>query len=706
MSRPSILNFFFKSISALSSAGPKTQQLFERVAGSRVIDLLFHAPRLVRIRHTLETFSDDFVGKYVILHLTVNKHIKPQRRGAPYYVVTSSPAGDTCVLTFFKPYEHYLRKTIQEDHTYFISGVLTKYKDQYQINHPDFIKKNKSDIPEAEAIYPLTSGLTSYKVRQLITQALEEFPPLGEWHSPSLVREYQFPSFKDALYSIHSPQSLEDLSPQSKPRERLAFDEIMATTLTLKLLRKTQHKAAGITVKTKEDVRQSLLQKLPFSLTPSQREVLQDIDQDMASPYKMIRLLQGDVGAGKTIIALLAGFQAMIDGYQVALMAPTEILARQHFEDLQALLIGFGIETVLLVGKDKIKEKRQKLEDIASGKARFIVGTHALFQSDVIYRNLALIVIDEQHRFGVHQRLLLSQKNKGANLLVMTATPIPRTLIMSIYGDLDVSRLTGKPKNRQPITTHIIKSKKMPSLIEGLKRKIKAGEKIFWVCPLVEESDKMDIISAEERYSFLKKYLPESSLFLVHGRMSGEDKDKAMQSFQGERATLPKSKESPSQGSILVATTVIEVGVNIPEATVMIIENPERFGLAALHQLRGRIGRGNLAADCILLIPDDLSQTAFQRLSVLKESTDGFEIAEKDLEIRGGGEILGTKQSGLPQFRFADLKEHKELFFKAHQETDTLLQKNPSLSGKEGEHIKQMLYLFDCDSALLTKQAG
>ncbi|PCI00201.1 MAG: ATP-dependent DNA helicase RecG [Alphaproteobacteria bacterium] len=504
---------------------------------------------------------------------------------------------------------------------------------------------------------------------------------------------HQSPKRVLSMPNDHTPESASETLPDSSIRTRLAYDEALARQLAMQLVRLKFKKKKGITFPPAPEMRQKLLDALPFDLTGAQERTIREIDKDMESGNRMLRLLQGDVGSGKTVVALSTMLNAVSGGMQAAMMAPTEILARQHAETLAPICDALGISCITLTGRDKGKTRQAILDQIEDGSAQIILGTHAIFQDTVTFKNLGCVVIDEQHRFGVHQRLGLAGKGIAPDVLVMTATPIPRTLTLSLYGDMDVSRLDEKPPGRKPIDTVLISNDRLAEVAQGLKRKIASGERIYWVCPLVEESEKIPVTSAEDRYTLLEKLYGDRA-GLIHGRMKPLDKDKIMQKFAG------------GELDILVATTVIEVGVNVPEATVMVIEHAERFGLAQLHQLRGRVGRGSDQSSCILMFASPLSETAKDRLKIMRDTEDGFVIAEKDLELRGAGEVLGTKQSGLPAFHFVSLDDHRDLLAMAHQDARLICDKDPELSTRRGDALRTLLYLFEQDDAVQTIGSG
>jgi ATP-dependent DNA helicase RecG len=580
-----------------------------------------------------------------------------------------------------------------------ISGKLESYDGWLQMPHPDHVTAagapGGASLPLHEPVYPLTAGLTNGMLRKATVAALRQVPSLPEWIDAKFLAKNAWPSFADALAKLHAPEAEADLLPSAPARARVAYDELFANQLALAVIRAKLKRGAGRRLAASGKLRTSILSALPFALTGAQQRALTEIDADLNSEHRMLRLLQGDVGSGKTVVALLAMAAAVEAGAQAALMAPTELLARQHLSTVKAFGEGAGLRITLLTGRERGKERSEIVEALKAGRIDILIGTHALFQEHIVFEDLGLVVIDEQHRFGVHQRLAMQAKGtgSGAELLVMTATPIPRTLLLTSYGDMDVSRLDEKPPGRKPIATRIVPLERMDEVIAGVERAIKAEARVYWVCPLVAESEVLDIAAAEERYAELRARFGEK-VGLVHGRLAGKDKDRVMAEFVSGAL------------SVLVSTTVIEVGVDVPSASIMIIEHAERFGLAQLHQLRGRVGRGAAESSCILLYRQPLSETARERLNVMRRTEDGFVIAEEDLRLRGGGEVLGTRQSGLPEFRVASLPEHQALLEAARDEARFRLTRDPELTGEQAETLKILLYLFERDDAVKLMRAG
>ncbi len=561
--------------------------------------------------------------------------------------------------------------------------------------HPDHISPSgkSNEILPAEPVYPLTHGVSNKVLIKALDTALDFCPDLAEWNDPALLKRHKWPKWQDAVRKLHKPEKSIDFEKDTPERERLAYDEFLANQLTLTLARNKQKKRGGRAFEVKGEYRTQLNNTLPFELTNSQKQVMTEIDADMNAPLKMMRLVQGDVGSGKTVVAALAMMSAVDSGTQAAFMAPTEILARQHMETLEPLLEPLGLQPILLTGRLKTKEKQAVYDKISSGQTRVVIGTHALFQDKVEFANLGLAVIDEQHRFGVHQRIQLSSKSKGTDVLVMTATPIPRTLALTAYGDMDVSRITEKPPGRKPVDTRLISTEKIEDMITALKRQIATGARVYWVCPLVEDFEVLDLTSAEERFQVLESFFG-NRVGLVHGRMKGEEKDAVMSNF------------AKGNIDILVATTVIEVGVNVPEATIMVIEEAHRFGLSQLHQLRGRVGRGADKSYCFLLYKTPLTGSAKERLSIMRDTEDGFLIAEKDMELRGSGDVLGTKQSGLPDFHIASLEAHGHLIPIARDDARLIIDRDPDLQSERGQNLRTLLYLFQSDKAIGYLKSG
>ena len=664
----------------------------------RIIDLLLHLPSGLTDRRANPSIAEAVTGQLATLLVRVKKHHAPPRgnKRAPYRIICEDDTGDI-ELIFFHAERAYLEKLLPVGEMRILSGRVERYGVKLQMPHPDYVVRpeERDKLPGLEPVYPLSQGLTQKFLYKTIGRAFDTLPRLPEWLDDSILAAKGWPGFNDALRCLHRPGSDAEVERHGHARCRLAFDELFAGQLALALLRRRFRRTGGRALEGNGAIRAKIVAALPFSLTGSQREALQQIGHDMGTTGRMLRLLQGDVGSGKTVVALLAMAQAIEAGAQAALMAPTEILARQHYETIQPLAQAAGLQIALLTGREKGKARKIVLEALASGFVHVVVGTHALFQEEVAFNDLGLAVIDEQHRFGVHQRFALQAKGKGGgtDILVMTATPIPRTLQMTHYGDMDVSKLTEKPAGRKPVTTRAVPIERLEEVVRGIGRARKEGQQIYWVCPLVESSMKVDLAAAEERAAHLRQVYGDS-VAVIHGKTRGAEKDAIMREFSEGRL------------GVLVATTVIEVGVNVPNATIMVIEHAERFGLAQLHQLRGRVGRGSKQSSCILLYTTPLSETGHARLDIMRQSEDGFRIAEEDLKLRGGGEILGTRQSGDAAFRVARLPGDEDLLEAAREQTKFLLNKDPDLTSSQGQAARLCLYLFERDEAIRLLRAG
>jgi ATP-dependent DNA helicase RecG len=701
--RPNEIDMFFKSVTSINGIGPKVADLIARVTGresrdeTKIVDLIYHVPSSLIDRQIGPGVSHMVDGAVSTVRVTVDSHQAPPRgRGnIPYRVFAHDETGEISFV-FFKAHQSWLEKSLPEGEKVIVSGKASWFNGQASMVHPDFMmaEDKAKDMPRYETVYPLTAGLSLKILKKGINEAVSTLPDLPDWIDKELAKKHSFPSYKDALDQIHHPRDMADMEPQAPARRRLAYDEFLAGQLSLALVRQSIRKLPGDPLHVKGNLRRKIVDALPFSLTNSQNDAIQDILLDMNKDERMLRLLQGDVGAGKTIVALAAMADAVEAGGQAVLMAPTEILARQHHASLSKMAEAAGISIDILVGKSKAAERREVLERIEDGRAQIIVGTHALFQDAVIYKKLLVAVVDEQHRFGVHQRLRLTAKGVAPHMLVMTATPIPRTLVLSAFGDMDVSKLTEKPAGRKPISTVSIDRDRLPQMVDRLRVATADGKKAYWICPLVEDSELSDLTSAEARAEELQRALPDVPVGLVHGRMKGDEKDDAMEAFKR------------GDTRILVATTVIEVGVDVPDATIIVIEHAERFGLAQLHQLRGRVGRGDEASSCVLLFKSPLSETAQARLNILRETEDGFRIAEEDLRLRGEGELLGTRQSGTPGFRIAQLDAHSDLLEIARNDARYIIETDASLTSERGKAIKMLLYLMRRDEAIRFIRAG
>ncbi|HZR74176.1 ATP-dependent DNA helicase RecG [Bradyrhizobium sp.] len=700
--RPALLNPLFAPVTSLSGVGPKQDKLFRYLLGRdeapRLVDLLLHLPSSVIDRRARPKIRDAVPGTVVTLEVTVDRHrpSPPRNARAPYLVYASDDTGDV-VLTFFRAKADYVEKLLPVGAKRYVSGTLQMYDGVPQIVHPDRVvdEAGFAKLSGIDPVYPLTEGLALGSLRRAIAQALQKLPDLPEWISPEVIRRCKFPPVKEALNRVHIPVELSDILPDGPFWSRLAFDELLAGQLALALVRAQLRRPAGDRHAGDGHLRRKIIDALPYALTSSQRETAAAIAEDLKQPVRMLRLLQGDVGSGKTVVALLAAAAVTEVGKQAALMAPTEILARQHIKTITPLAERAGLRVAILTGREKGKERRDILARLEAGEIDFLVGTHALIQDDVIFKSLALAVVDEQHRFGVRERLALTSKGEAVDVLVLSATPIPRTLVMTYFGDMDISELREKPAGRQPIDTRAVPMNRLAEVMDAVGRAIDKGKRVYWIVPLVEESELMEVAltDAEQRFASLKERFGDK-VGLVHGKMKGTDKDRTMAQFAAGEINL------------LVATTVVEVGVDVPEASIMVIENAERFGLAQLHQLRGRIGRGSEASTCLLLYREPLSEMSKARLKVIRETTDGFRIAEEDLRLRGEGDVLGIRQSGLPGYRIARSEVHGQLIAQARDEALRVMKENPKLTGPRGEALRCLLYLFERGEALPLMGAG
>ena len=693
--RPAVLFPLFAAIATLPGVGPALAKTLQRLAGGRVVDLLWHLPQSVVDRRLAASIAAVEPPAIATLRLRVIEHEPAQTRRRPYRILCADDAGGEIVLVFFNPRPEYLFKTLPPGDERIVSGLVERYGELRQMVHPDYIVSaaDAAGLPAIEPVYPLAAGITGKILQKLIKAALERAPALDEWLDPVYRQRHGWPAWHDALVLAHAPRNEADLSPLAPARARLAFDELLANQLALGIVRLRQRRQAGRAVEVEGRLARLVGDRLGFQLTRSQQQAVAEITADMARPVRMLRLLQGDVGSGKTAVALMAMLNVVEAGRQAALMAPTELLARQHYATIGRLAEAAQVRVALLTGREKEATRTRVMAELLAGEVGIVVGTHALLGEGVVFRDLALCVIDEQQRFGVDQRLALSAKGAGVHVLVMSATPIPRTLTLTAYGDLDVSRLTEKPPGRQPVDTRVVAVDRLDEVVAAVGRMLAQGAKAYWVCPLVESSEELDVAAAEDRHKALAVAFP-GRVGLVHGRMKTPERDAAMRGFI----------DGPI--GILVATTVIEVGVDVPAASVMVIEHAERFGLAQLHQLRGRVGRGAAASTCILLYAPPITEAARARLAVLRETDDGFRIAEEDLRLRGAGELLGVRQSGLPAFRLADLACHGELLAAAGDDARLILERDPDLSSARGQALRLLLYLFERDTAVRNLRSG
>ncbi len=685
--RPDILNPLFTEVEAMKGVGPQIARLLKRLGLTRIIDLIYHLPTgaIERVRAPYATA--DLLGRNIIIDLKPFESRGSRSGRGPTRIYAADGDGNTISLVYFNN-PGWAKRSLPIGETRTVSGKLEQYGQEWQIIHPEVSEPGKGPGPALrEPVYPLTEGLTNRRLGELAREALERAPELPEWIEPSLVARERWSAWRPSLaLGHHDPRS-------DHAHKRLAYDEIFANQLALMLLRQSQRRHRTPPLAGTGELMRQL--KLPYQLTDAQRRVIREIRGDLIQAVPMLRLLQGDVGSGKTLVALAAMLTAVESKSQAALLAPTEILARQHYATLLGMLDSLGVRVAILTGREKGKARDNILMGLADGSIDILVGTHAIFQEKVAYKNLGLAVIDEQHRFGVSQRLLLASKAEHPpHLLVMTATPIPRTLTLTQYGEMDVSRIDEMPPGRTPVETRVISEEKLPQVVDGLARHLSSGGQAYWVCPLVEESEKTDAAAAEERSRVLKLRFGDERVGLVHGRMKGPEKDAVMEAFASGRL------------SVLVATTVIEVGVDVPNATLMVVEGAERFGLAQLHQLRGRVGRGSGKSSCLLIRGQNLTEVGRARLALMRETNDGFRIAEEDLRLRGPGEILGTRQSGEEMFRIATPDLVAELAPIAQSDAQLLLDRDGGLSSPRGQAARVCLYLFERDQAVGLIRSG
>ena len=699
--RPSLLDPLFAPVTTLPGVGPKTAKALDKLLGdetrgARVVDLLFHLPVGGIDRRPSPTIIDAPIGGIATFSARVTEHRPPPpgKGKAPYRILVEDETGDV-TLVFFHADVRHLLQTLPIGAYRIVSGKLELWEGMRQMVHPDRLldPAQAATLPTIEPVYGLTEGVGPRVMARIAAAAAEKCPALPEWQDPAFLSRSGFAPFLESVQALHHPADLKAVEGDTVARRRVAYDELLASQVALALVRRQQKKSAGRATAGDGRLRHAIASALPFTLTDGQRKALADIHADMEKPERMLRLLQGDVGSGKTVVALMAMAAAAEAGRQSVLMAPTEILARQHAERLAPLAQKAGLKLALLTGREKGPGRARVLEGLANGEIDIAVGTHALFQEGVAFRDLALAIVDEQHRFGVHQRLLLGSKGEAVDILVMTATPIPRTLSLTWFGDMDISILAEKPAGRQPIVTKAISSERHDEVVGAVGRAVDKGAQVYWVCPLVQESDTLDVAAAQERYESLREVFGDK-VGLLHGQMPGRDKDAAMAAFVA------------GETRILVSTTVIEVGVDVPNASVMVIEHAERFGLAQLHQLRGRIGRGSAASTCLLLYKGPLGPVAEARLTIMRETEDGFRIAEEDLRLRGEGEVLGTKQSGSPDWRIARPEIDGDLLAAARDDARLLIERDPQLDSERGQAVRSLLYLFERDVAIRLLRAG
>lgn len=692
--RPQVLFPVFTDVTNLKGVGPRVSEALGRAMGTRIKDLLLTPPSGLIDRSYSPKISGAKTDEICTFTVTIGTHMPPHDRNRPYRIRAFDETGDM-TLTFFKARADYLRRILPEGSERIISGKTEVYNAELQMTHPDYVlsPENADELPLYETLYPLSAGLSQKVARKSVMGALQKLPTLPEWLDEAMLTQQDWPSFHEAVIRLHAPEHPIDVKVDAPPRLRLAYDELLAKQLAMAIVRENTRRAKGRPLVATGQYVDDLLKGAPFKPTGAQTRAFAEISADMTSPFRMARLLQGDVGAGKTFVAAMACAQAAEAGAQVAMMAPTEILARQHAQTLKAMLEPAGLTVEAVTGRDKGKPREALATGLTEGYIDVVVGTHALFQDAVEFKDLGLVIIDEQHRFGVHDRLKLTEKGHKPDLLVMTATPIPRTLALTAYGDLDVSKLDEKPAGRKPIETRIIPLQRLDDVIDGVGRAIKKGDQVYWVCPLVEDSELIDLSSVEDRHRQLTAIFGDR-VGLLHGRLSAQEKEAMSQAFKR------------GEYDILVATTVIEVGVDAPNATIMVIEHAERFGLAQLHQLRGRVGRGDKQSTCLLMYKGPLSVNGKARLEIMRQSEDGFLIAEKDWELRGSGDLLGAKQSGLPNYKLADLDKHKALLETAVQDARLIAQTDPELTSPRGKAARILLYLFEQDFGVALMKAG
>ncbi len=685
--RPQILNPLFAEVTALKGVGPALAKPLDRLGLSRVVDVAFHLPTGWIDRVARDELDMADAGRTIAITLTAVSYRSSAGRG-PTRAQATDAKGNYVSLVYFGGNSGWVKKLLPLGEPRRVSGRLEMYGQELQIVHPDYVLplEEAGDTPEREAIYPLSEGMTARRMAQLAAQAVERAPDLAEWIEPGLLAKNDWPGWREALARIHTDPS------DATARARLAYDELFANQLALTLVRASSRARKGRALIGDGRLRDML--RLPYAPTGAQSRSIAEIEGDLRQAQPMLRLLQGDVGSGKTLVAAMALLIAVEAGAQGAFLAPTEILARQHYESLRGLLAGLPVNIAVLTGRDKGRVREATLMGLADGSIDILIGTHAIFQEAVGYKDLGLVVVDEQHRFGVAQRMLLTEKGQQPpHLLAMTATPIPRTLTLALYGEMDVSRLDEMPPGRQPIETRVLSEDRLDDVVGALGRHLSAGGQAYWVCPLVEESEKTDLAAAEARAETLRAWFGDK-VGLVHGRMKGPEKDAVMAAFSAGRT------------GVLVATTVIEVGVDVPNATLIVIEAADRFGLAQLHQLRGRVGRGSGASNCLLIRGSALSETSRARLALMRETNDGFRIAEEDLRLRGAGELLGTRQSGEAQFRLATPELLNDLLPVAHDDTRLLIDRDGGLSGPRGQAARVALYLFERDAGVALLRSG
>ena len=694
MSRPEALFPLYADLETLEGVGPKTARAFAALGVEKPKDLLYLLPHSVTDRSRKDSIRDVIPPTTVTVEVEVGGHFPPRQKGRPYRVMVRDAATEF-QLVFFHARAEYLQKLLPTGQRRLVSGRVELFDNIAQIVHPDHVLRPEEakDLPAWEPVYPLTAGVTQRVVAKAAEATLARTPDLPEWIDGPLLAREGWPGWSAALRAAHAPEGPTDLAFTAPARQRLAYDELFAHQVTLALARSQLRRAKGQVTRGTGALQSRVLRSLPYAPTAAQTRAVAEIALDMENPLRMNRLLQGDVGAGKTLVAFLALLIAVEAGGQGVMMAPTEILARQHHEGLAPLAASAGVRLEILTGRDKGADRAAKLAALARGEIGILVGTHAVFQKDVEFQDLRLAIVDEQHRFGVAQRMELGAKGDMADVLVMTATPIPRSLALASYGDMDISVLDEKPAGRKPIKTVLVSSQRMDEVVGHLARAVAEGRQAYWVCPLVEDSEVVDYASAEARFASLRAALGDG-VGLVHGQMPPAEKDAAMARFVA------------GQTKVLVATTVIEVGVNVPNASIMVIERAEIFGLAQLHQLRGRVGRGTASSTCLLMYQAPLSESGERRLKVVRDTEDGFRISEEDLAMRGAGDLIGTAQSGLPRFRVADMERQAGLMAIAQTDARRLLADDPGLQTPRGKAVRNLLWLLDQDRAIRLLSVG
>ena len=666
--------YLLSDLSLLKGVGTKTSNLLKKKKVNTIFDLLWKLPKSYTDRSLSSKIKDLKIDEIQTITIIPLKYSFPRVRNLPNRVLCKDDTGEIdCV--FFNSYEGYIKKILPIGKEVTISGKIKYFRNKYQLTNPKYISEDSSIIKQKHNSYSLTEGISEKVYNKIILQIINNLPEIEEWHSKDILKKFNNIGWNDSIKKLHEPENIGKF--KENFYQRLAYDEIFSTFLVNSEIRKKIKRIKKTKKNFNINKQNEIISKLHFSLTKDQNKTLSEINKDLCSENKMFRLLQGDVGSGKTIVSLLSAFNTINSGFQVAVMAPTEILARQHFL-LAKKLFSRNIKIELISGKSSYKDKKVILNKLSNKQIDIIFGTHALFQKKVEFKKLGLIIIDEQHKFGVNQRKKLSDKaGKDCDVLLMTATPIPRTLTMTIYGDMDLSIIREKPNIRKPVKTYSKPENKIDDVIKFIKKEIKLGNQIFWVCPLIEESKKLDHSSAIKKSEYLNELFPKQ-VFLLHGKTTPEEKEMILNKFL------------KNEFKILVSTTIIEVGIDFPNANVIIIENANKFGLSQLHQLRGRVGRGSKESSCILMFKSNLSENAKKRIGILKDSNDGFKISEEDMKLRGFGDILGFKQSGIKNFKLADPVHNHDLFILAEKEIKRIENNNEDIS-----KFKPLIKLYD-----------